>query len=311
MKKKATLKDIAALANVSVATVSYVLNNVPNQTIPDHTRESIRQIARELNYAPNLAARSLVKQRSGLVGILLNKTAELPFWSRQSHMCLVESLELLLTEAGYHTLLVSLNPEAPAMDIIRERKLEAVFVIDVRDDMFYRISSNFMEGVPVILLNSKIDDPLFNQVNYNYPQAIEAAVASSPAAPCLIVEHFHNAALTEWITGSSGLPQQNIHKMPQGSDALDGLEDFVRANPERHLIVTNELLAVVIHRMLPNPSITALCTCGLPELLPQGLHTVRFLNNRAQAAMHVMNALRAGVAAPERSGNQFLVDVLT
>lgn len=56
--EKATMKDIARQANVSVATVSYVLNNVKNQTIPDPTRQSILQIARELNYVPNLAARS-------------------------------------------------------------------------------------------------------------------------------------------------------------------------------------------------------------------------------------------------------------
>lgn len=56
--KKATMKDIARQANVSVATVSYVLNNVKNQTIPDPTRQIILQIARELNYVPNLAARS-------------------------------------------------------------------------------------------------------------------------------------------------------------------------------------------------------------------------------------------------------------
>ncbi|WP_151736405.1 LacI family DNA-binding transcriptional regulator [Paenibacillus tengchongensis] len=311
MKKKATLKDIAALANVSVATVSYVLNNVPNQTIADHTRESIRQIAKELNYVPNLAARSLVKQRSGLVGILLNKTSGLPFWSRNSHMSLVESLEQLLTGAGYHTLLVSLIPEAPAMDIIRERKLEAVFVVDPKDDMFYRISSNFMEGVPVILLNSRIEDPLFNQVNYNYPLALEYAAAASTAPPCLIMEQFHNAALTEWIAVNSRLSRQYIYEVSNESGSSEALEQFIQMNNDRHFIIINEFLAAVIAKIIPASRLTVLCTCGLPEIVPNGIRTVTFRNNRAETAFEVMQALGSGDSLPLAGANQFLVDVAT
>ncbi|GAV10816.1 LacI family DNA-binding transcriptional regulator [Paenibacillus sp. NAIST15-1] len=61
--KKPTMKDIAQRANVSVATVSYVLNNVDNQTIPESTRCKITQIAKELDYTPNLTARSLARKK--------------------------------------------------------------------------------------------------------------------------------------------------------------------------------------------------------------------------------------------------------
>ncbi|WP_425415397.1 LacI family DNA-binding transcriptional regulator [Paenibacillus glacialis] len=53
------MKDIASRANVSVATVSYVLNNVDNQTIPETTRSQILRLAAELHYIPSLTARSL------------------------------------------------------------------------------------------------------------------------------------------------------------------------------------------------------------------------------------------------------------
>lgn len=234
--KKATMKDIARLANVSVATVSYVLNNVKNQTIPDPTRQSILAIAKELNYVPNLAARSLVVQRTGMVGILINKSPGLPYWKRQSYMSLTDSLESRLTAAGYHTLVISLDPLNPAMDVIRERKLDAVFVVDVPDEMFYRISANFTDGVPLILISSLIDDRMFNQVNYNFPQALKAAVSAAPTSSCLIMESFHNAALAGWIMGSSGLAAEDLFVMEGKDGASEELEAFCCAAAASRLL---------------------------------------------------------------------------
>ena len=57
-----TSTEIARAAGVSRATVSYVLNDNPNQTISEATREAVLKAARELDYRPNAAARSL---RSG------------------------------------------------------------------------------------------------------------------------------------------------------------------------------------------------------------------------------------------------------
>lgn len=57
----ANLKDIAARANVSVATVSKVLNGLGGSS--PETTELILSIAKELNYRPNLIARNLKKQK--------------------------------------------------------------------------------------------------------------------------------------------------------------------------------------------------------------------------------------------------------
>ena len=54
-----TKADVARLANVSTATVSYVLNNVEGQTISARTRAAVQSAAQELGYRPNLAARNL------------------------------------------------------------------------------------------------------------------------------------------------------------------------------------------------------------------------------------------------------------
>ena len=56
-----TLKEVAKLAGVSVATASRVINNQPG--VSAKVRERVMQVVRELNYQPNLFAQSLAAQR--------------------------------------------------------------------------------------------------------------------------------------------------------------------------------------------------------------------------------------------------------
>jgi DNA-binding LacI/PurR family transcriptional regulator len=65
--KRPTKADVARLAKVSPATVSYVLNNVSNQRISEQTRAAVHQAAAEIGYRPNLSARNLATGASGVV----------------------------------------------------------------------------------------------------------------------------------------------------------------------------------------------------------------------------------------------------
>lgn len=65
--KRVTSVDVARVAGVSRATVSYVLNNKPGQTIPDDTRRRVLEAARQLDYHPHASARSLAVGRSDIV----------------------------------------------------------------------------------------------------------------------------------------------------------------------------------------------------------------------------------------------------
>jgi LacI family transcriptional regulator len=66
-----SLKQLAAHLGLNPATVSVVLNDVPGRSIPLATRERIKAAARELNYQPNLLARSLRSRRTLTIGILV------------------------------------------------------------------------------------------------------------------------------------------------------------------------------------------------------------------------------------------------
>jgi DNA-binding LacI/PurR family transcriptional regulator len=64
---RVTSEDVARRAGVSRATVSYVLNDAPDQSISVQTREAVHRAARELGYRPNPSARSLRSGRSDIV----------------------------------------------------------------------------------------------------------------------------------------------------------------------------------------------------------------------------------------------------
>ncbi|MDP9795028.1 DNA-binding LacI/PurR family transcriptional regulator [Catenuloplanes nepalensis] len=97
---RVTLKDVARASGVSAATVSFVLNATPGQTIPAETRARVRQAATALGYVPHGIARALREGASRIV--LLNAGRLRPGGSLQSF---ITGLDAELAAHG-HTLLV-------------------------------------------------------------------------------------------------------------------------------------------------------------------------------------------------------------
>src|SRR5215468_9569509 len=67
--QRVTIRELAHLSGVSIGTVSRALNGYSD--VNPETRERIIRLARELDYTPAAAARSLVTQRSHLIGVFL------------------------------------------------------------------------------------------------------------------------------------------------------------------------------------------------------------------------------------------------
>ncbi|HEX5143647.1 MAG TPA: LacI family DNA-binding transcriptional regulator [Mycobacterium sp.] len=72
---RATNADVARLAKVSTATVSYVLNNAEGRRISPRTREAVYRAAAQLGYRPNFAARNLARGKSGVVLYVVPRVA--------------------------------------------------------------------------------------------------------------------------------------------------------------------------------------------------------------------------------------------
>ena len=65
----ATLKDVAKEAGLTVTTVSRIINN--RGYISDKSREKVEQAMQKLNYQPNEVARSLSKQTTNTIGVIV------------------------------------------------------------------------------------------------------------------------------------------------------------------------------------------------------------------------------------------------
>jgi DNA-binding LacI/PurR family transcriptional regulator len=68
---RVTSADVARASGVSRATVSFVLNDVPNQTIPEATRRKVREAAERLGYTPHGPAQALSRGRGSIVLLCL------------------------------------------------------------------------------------------------------------------------------------------------------------------------------------------------------------------------------------------------
>lgn len=81
MKKNASLKDIAQIVGVSIPLVSYVLSNKGKENrVSEKTAKKIKEVAKKLNYQPNLNARSLKTNKTRSLGVILADISN-PFFS--------------------------------------------------------------------------------------------------------------------------------------------------------------------------------------------------------------------------------------
>jgi DNA-binding LacI/PurR family transcriptional regulator len=97
--KRATTRDVAALAGVSQPTVSLVLSGNPRARVASDTRARVLDAARQLGYQPNLLARGLVSRRSYAIGVIV-PDLDNPFFTE-----VVSGAERVAAQEGYAVLL--------------------------------------------------------------------------------------------------------------------------------------------------------------------------------------------------------------
>jgi DNA-binding LacI/PurR family transcriptional regulator len=136
---KVTMKDIARELNLSLATVSYVLNHSEKEKISHDTRIRVLETAKRLGYVPNQTAKSLAKSRSNLIGIIVNLCNGASSYIRQQALDLAAELQAQIYAAGYDTIL-SVAYELEDIQIKYKHSLEAAFIIDVSEKSLKRIT---------------------------------------------------------------------------------------------------------------------------------------------------------------------------
>ncbi|HZJ88079.1 MAG TPA: LacI family DNA-binding transcriptional regulator [Sphaerochaeta sp.] len=165
-KKTPTIKDVAKLAGVSIATVSRVLNNL-GVVNPD-TQQKVLDAVALLNYQPNAVARSLKLAKTKSIGVLL------PEISNNFFTQIVEQLEQLLSPKGYALLVCSsensIEEEQRKFAFLLERSVDGLVVVPVSD-----VGDHFADStVPLVMLDRKISGLQRDVViSDNYQSAFE------------------------------------------------------------------------------------------------------------------------------------------
>lgn len=155
----ATIKDVAKKANVSVATVSRVINN--KGYVNDETRQLVENAIKALNYIPNELARSLYNKHSKLIGVLV------PHFDTQFYAELIEGIEDEAMRLGYKIMLSNTKDnqqrEADYIQIFSQYNIDGIILASNAHNVNKLITSNMpiltvdhilSENIPSITSNN-------------------------------------------------------------------------------------------------------------------------------------------------------------
>ena len=164
-----TVKEIAAAANVSVATVSRALQRP--EIVSETTRQHIHEVVKRLGYTPNALARNLRTARTRLIIALLPDIAN-PFFSE-----VIRGIEQVAHESGYSVLLgetqSSLVREQAYADMVAARQADGIITMSPR--------------VPAIPIQGRL--PVVNACEYVKDSQICSVYVDNAAAAAAAVEY--------------------------------------------------------------------------------------------------------------------------
>lgn len=176
MNKRPTQADVARLAGVSTATVSYVVNAQSGGRIPisPDTRERVLAAIAELEYQPDARARSLRSGGTKTIGLLIPDMRNPFYWE------IVDAVEKEVRAAGYEMLLAntSMDPrrEIEALNALSGRRIDAlILLISFLDQSREMLRSLAEQRYAVVTFDRVIDE--LDRVETKYADATPKLMA--------------------------------------------------------------------------------------------------------------------------------------
>jgi len=148
-QKAASIYDVARESGVSVFTVSAVVNNKSH--VGKSLREKVETAIRKLNYRPNLVARSLAKQKTHTIGMIVPDIGN-PFFPS-----VVRGAEDAAQKHGYNLLLVNsddtLDKEEKAVELLLSKRVDGILLTKAAEDFHPSVQQMIREvNVPFVLV---------------------------------------------------------------------------------------------------------------------------------------------------------------
>lgn len=147
-----SIKDVAQTAGVSTATVSRVLANTSR--VRDETRQRVLEAVEQLNYRPNLIARSLRAQKSAKIGLVVSDIRN-PFFTAISR-----AVEDSAYEQGYSVLMCNTdeNPEKEEMylNVLHDENVAGVIFSPTQQ--FSRRFKSHVSNIPYVMIDRFVEN---------------------------------------------------------------------------------------------------------------------------------------------------------
>ncbi len=165
MKQRATIKDVAREANVSPATISYVLNG--KESISEETKLRVHKAMEKLNYIPNLSARGLVKNTSKLIGVVIPQTepGSTLLFNNSFYSEIMSSIEYYARIQGYHVLISATDANESYFKLAKQRNLDGIIIIGAYPDCFFMDIKKTQ--IPIVIIDSYFEDHYFHSIQIN------------------------------------------------------------------------------------------------------------------------------------------------
>ena len=228
---KITIRDVAAHAKVSTATVSYVLNGRTDQKISEPTKKRVMEAVRELKYQPDILAAHLARQSTTRIIGIYYSSRESSAFRISRRIRIIEQLSSALMGFGYSVLLLNARTEdnlnLPA----------CVVAIDVTQETYDRIKQKIY--VPTILFDSFVDDPEPYQVYADYEETFHTLRKKMfPDVPFfLAMAETHNVRYQEFVARS--FPKEDVYFY----DTNEGFRKFLENHKNHYGIIIGQELA--------------------------------------------------------------------
>lgn len=149
--RKVTMREVAERADVSVATVSHVLNKT--RFVSRETQQRVLRAIRELNYRPNVLARTVRRRRTNTVGVVMCDL-ENPFMVE-----ILRGIEIVLAVNGFDMLVTNTNYneewEQNALEMLYGKQVDGIILVPGKGrGIDLRFLIDF--GVPLVVLDKRV-----------------------------------------------------------------------------------------------------------------------------------------------------------
>lgn len=151
-----SIKDVAKKVNVSVTTVSRVLNNKPD--VSEETRRKVEKAIKELRYTPSGIARGLVLQKTKSIGLVIPDVSN-PFYPE-----LIKGLGRKAKEKGYSLILYDTDnnkaEEEEAIRLLRSKMVDGIILsLSLKNkDILKRLEK---EDYPIVQIDREIKESIY------------------------------------------------------------------------------------------------------------------------------------------------------